>query len=329
MAASSRQRPPSAFLLQGKNPYVEDYTATPMAEWGTDLKTALYHFPYLPWTFLSAIPFQLAEQALFGWYDQRFLYLLLFLLMLWLAPKLCADRTDRLCLTMILGLNPIMANDVIFGQNDSFVLFWLVLFAYGLVRKRWTLAGVALGLAVASKSTAWFIAPFFLAYLWRESGRLGIALRRLAPAIVVAAVLVLPFAAWNLNAMVDDIWRWSAGTIPTAYQIRGWGLSNAVLALGGVGSRLDYFPFWIPELVVGLPVLAGLLWRQVKHDNTPAAMFWGYGVFTFAFLYVSRFLNENYLGFLIAVLALGYYVHAAAPYQNTIASDAESTGATQ
>jgi Gpi18-like mannosyltransferase len=242
-------------------------------------------------------------------------YLLLFLLMLWLAPKLCADRAGGLCLTMILGLNPIMANDVIFGQNDSFVLFWLVLLAYGLVRKRWTLASVALGLAVASKSTAWFIAPFVLAYLWRESGRWSVALRRLAPAAAVAGALILPFAAWNLNAMIDDIWRWSAGTIPTAYQIRGWGFSNAVLALNLVASRLDYFPFWIFELIIGLPVLVVLLWRQVTRDSSLAAMFWGFTVFSFVFLYFSRFLNENYLGFLAACLALGYFVSAGRPVE--------------
>jgi len=48
------------YLLQGRNPYTEDYLATPMAEWGiNEFRTALYHYPYLPWTFLFSAPFRL------------------------------------------------------------------------------------------------------------------------------------------------------------------------------------------------------------------------------------------------------------------------------
>ncbi|HMN31661.1 MAG TPA: hypothetical protein PKE45_26165, partial [Caldilineaceae bacterium] len=66
------------YLLQGKNPYVEDYVDTPMAEWGfSRYRTALYHYPYLPWTFLFSAPFKLMSQAVIGWYDQRWVYLLL------------------------------------------------------------------------------------------------------------------------------------------------------------------------------------------------------------------------------------------------------------
>ena len=65
--------------------------------------------------------------------------------------------------------NPILASDVIFGQNDSFILFWIVLGLWLLRRaeqsdqQRWTLLGsFAFGLACASKPTAWFLAPFWI-----------------------------------------------------------------------------------------------------------------------------------------------------------------------
>src|SRR5438105_910195 len=157
------------FLLQGKNPYVEDYTQTPMADWGLDYKTALYHYPYLPWTFLFSLPFFLASNAMLGWFDERFVYLLLFALMLLIAVRLAPTPMSKLVLLMVLGLNPIMGSDVIFGQNDSFVLFWIVA-ALWLARRGWTdvgraahgsayrlLAGVAFALACASKPTAWFL----------------------------------------------------------------------------------------------------------------------------------------------------------------------------
>jgi hypothetical protein len=104
--------------------------------------------------------------------------------------------------------------------------------------------------------------------------------------------------------MLDDVWRWSNGTSPTAYQIWGWGASNLVLAAGWVKSRFDYWPFWLPQLIIGLPLLVLLVRRQAR-ENNPARAFWGYGLFLFVFFFFSRFLNENYLGYITAILAVG------------------------
>src|SRR5262249_948632 len=153
------------FLLRGKNPYSEDYTQTPMAQWGLDYKTALYHYPYLPWTFLFSLPFFLVSNAALGWFDQRLVYLILFSLTLLMAARLTTNPMARLSLVMILGLNPIMGSDLIFGQNDAFVLCWIIaaLFAARQPTGWARAAALALfALACASKPTAWFVAPFFL-----------------------------------------------------------------------------------------------------------------------------------------------------------------------
>jgi len=311
------------YVLAGKNPYVEDYVNTPMAEWGLDYKTALYHYPYLPWTFLFSVPFYLVSQAVLGWYDQRFVYLLLFVITLFLAPRLTQKRADKLGLVMILGLNPIMGIDVIFGQNDSFVLFWIVLALWLLQRskekgedKKWglVLSVISFGLACASKSTAWFLVPFYFLYLLRGKdislGNLRALaiplLRRVIPFIVVLTVLVLPFAVWDWGALLDDVWGWASGVAEVPYQIRGWGFANLVLGLGLVESKLDYFPFWILELLTCLPLLLFLLWKQVR-TNTLEVVLYGYSVLILVFFYFSRFLNENYLGFILAFVALAYY----------------------
>jgi hypothetical protein len=316
------------YLLSGVNPYVADYLDTPMALWGTEYHTALYHYPYLPWTFLFSAPFYLSSQAALGWFDQRFVYLLLFVVTLALAQSLARRPVDKLGVVMVIGLNPILASDVIFGQNDSFVLFWIVL-AIWLLRlgetrgKAWVgaLSAAALGLACASKPTAWFLVPFWALYLLRDEwgvdeGRfrrmhegkrwLGALMRRAWPLAVVFVLVVGPWFVWDPAAMLDDIWRWSAGTADAPYQIRGWGLSNFVLAFNLVPDRLAYWPFWIPEILIITPVLAALLWRQTRH-NTPGAVLYHYVLLLLAFFYVSRFLNENYLGYLLAVFALAYF----------------------
>jgi hypothetical protein len=304
------------YLLAGKNPYVEDYVDTPMAEWGLDYRTALYHYPYLPWTFIFSAPFYVASQALLGWYDERFVYLLLFLVVLLVASRLARDPARRLCLVMVLGLNPIMGSDVIFGQNDVFVLAWVVLSVYLLERGQDTWSLVMLGLACASKPTTWFLVPFYALYLVRREGfssrdeirALGLfLLRKMAPLLVVLVLLVAPFVLWDFGAMFDDVWRWASGTAEVPYQITGWGLANFVLALGLVESRLDYFPFWIPELLICLPLFLYLLRRQWKR-NSIASMLYHYAFLTLAFFYTSRFMNENYLGYLLAVLAIAFFV---------------------
>ncbi len=324
------------FFLSGRNPYSEDYRATPMADWGLpEFRTALDHYPYLPWTFVFSAPVKLASDALLGWYDQRFVYLLVFVAALILATRLApASRPRwRLGLLMLLGLNPIMGLDLIFGQNDLFIWAWIVLALWLLARtrrasplttgrspltidhSRFWLPSLAFGLACASKPTAWFMAPFFALLLardqigaWRAIPRaIPTMLRRGWPALAAFALLVGPYLLWNADALIDDVWRWSAGSAAVHYQIWGWGASNFVLAFGGLASRFDPWPFWIPEVIVTLPLLLWLIGRQARR-NTIAAACWHYALLLLGFLYVSRFLNENYLGYILAFLALGYFV---------------------
>jgi hypothetical protein len=201
-------------------------------------------------------------------------------------------------------------------------LFWIVLALWLLPPsrekgedKKWgvVLSVISFGLACASKPTAWFLAPFYFLYLLRGGGispgslrALAIPLlRRVIPFLVIFAVLVLPFAVWDWGALVDDVWGWASGAAEVPYQIRGWGFANFVLGLGLVESKLDYFPFWIPELLTCLPLLLFLLWKQAR-TNTLEVVLYGYSALMLVFFYFSRFLNENYLGFILAFVALAY-----------------------
>lgn len=323
------------YFLAGKSPYLENYLDTPMAEWGIEYRTALYHYPYLPWTFVFSTPFYLLARSTLGWFDQRLVYLLLFALTLFLVQALAHTRQEKLLAVMFIGLNPILASDVIFGQNDSFILFWIVLGLWLLQgaeqsdERHWgTLLGsFAFGLACASKSTAWFLVPFWILFLLRDEwggqlipspqrwpGLIKKAWQQTWPLLVALGLIVGPWFIWSPEAMFDDVWRWSAGTAEQTYQIRGWGFSNFVLAFQLVPDRLAYWPFWLTELLVAAPLLVLLLWRQSRH-NTMGAMLYGYVVLLFAFFYVSRFLNENYLGYLASFLALAIIIDKNSIYQ--------------
>jgi hypothetical protein len=307
-----------SYLWQGRNPYVEDYLNTPMAEWGiTEFRTALYHYPYLPWTFLFSAPFERMSVAFAGAYDQRLVYLLLFAMTLALLPGLAVTKQRSLLLVAVVGLNPITGSDLIYGQNDSFILAWIVLslwlWARGLEPGRgraWHLAAAAVfGLACASKPTAWFLAPFYALLVAGAperdvSGWLGRIARWFWPATLTFLLAVGPHLLWNPAAMIDDVWRWSSGTSETAYQIWGWGGSNLLLATGAVADRFAYWPFWLPELLVAGTLLVIFLRRQARQNRMGPAL-WRYALLLLAFFFVSRFLNENYLGYILAFLALG------------------------
>ena len=328
------------FFLAGKNPYVEDYTATPLATWGhPDFRTALYHYPYLPWTFVFSAPFYLVGQAA-GFYDQRLVYLLLLTVALVTVGRLVANPRGKLALVAALALNPLMALDLLFGQNDSFVLCWVLfalvawqrwytavtagpataqLSAKNLEQRadRWRLLSViCFGLACASKPTAWFFAPFYGLLLLadqpalRHGGWLALlrltplALRRIWPALATFFLLIGPYLIWDAFAFYDDVWRWSNGQGEHGYQIWGWGASNFVLLFGGLTGRFDQWPFWRLELLLALPTLLWFLQRQLR-VNTLTNACWHYGVFLLIFFYGSRFLNENYLGYILALLFVG------------------------
>jgi len=310
------------YFLEGKNPYIETYRNTPMAEWGFEqFRTALDHYPYLPATFALSAPVKLLSEATLGWYDQRFTYLILFVITLALAAGLTRGRHDDLLgLTMLLGLNPIMGLDVIFGQNDSFVLAWLMLSVWFLYRKNWLWSSIFFGVAAASKPTAWFLAPFWALAMLDQTpvtfsqlftrAMLVKLLKRIAPALGVFLIFVLPYLLWSPDAFIDDVWRWASGAAETHYQIWGLGFANFVLAWGGLPDRFAVWPFWIPELLIALPLIAILLIKQLR-DNSISSWFWHGAILLLGFAYFSRFLNENYLGFLLALFALGYYTQAS------------------
>jgi len=307
------------YFLAGKNPYIEDYHNTPMSEWGFEqFRTALDHYPYLPATFVLSAPSKLFFDEVLGWYDQRFTYLILFVITLLLATSFTNKRyADALGLTMILGLNPIMGLDVIFGQNDSFVLAWLVFSAWFLYRKNWLWSSILFGVAVASKPTAWFLAPFWALALLEDTPltlaaafsrtAMGKLLRRITPGLLIFLLFTLPYIIWSPSDFIDDVWKWAAGTATIHYQIWGLGFSNFVLAWGHLPDRFAQWPFWAPELIIAAPLLLLLLVKQLK-DNSIGSFFWHGAILLLGFAYFSRFLNENYLGFLLALFALGYYL---------------------
>ena len=57
-----------------------------------------------------------------------------------------------------------------------------------------------------------------------------------------------------------------------------------------------------------------------------ARAFWSYGLFLLVFFFVSRFLNENYLGYILACLVIGALAEGESAAVNVPGSALQTAG---
>ncbi len=305
------------FLLAGKNPYVENYIATPMGQWpyhdpGMAINPALYHLIYLPFFPLFSIPFYLVSQLTIGWFDERFIYLLLLILSGLMALNIARTPRDGLAALMILCLNPLFVPFFIEGRNDLVISFCLLGAILLLQKRRIGWAGLLVACAAASKQTIWFLIPFFVLYVvgsthdWRKIVERA---RPLIPAAILFCAVLLPFVLWNAGAHIDDTISYQAGTSApgTNYPIKSLGLGGLALGMGWIQDPNGAFPYTGLEFgVVGL-VFLFLLYRQWR-NNTLLQLILNFALLFLVYGFFSRVFNDNHLGFALTWLLLPSFI---------------------
>jgi hypothetical protein len=316
------------FLLNARNPYTENYLNTPMADWKggeppwTPTESTLHHNAYLPILFIGSIPFYLASQNLLGWYDQRLLYLLIYLIVLLLIPRFVDGQRNQLLTLLIFGLNFLSTHFLAEGRNDIVVLFGLLLATAFAKRGQIEWSACALGLTMAVKHSAWFFLFFWIVYLlprpltWKNANQL----LRVLPLGLVIAIVFIPFLVWDAAAFWDDTITYVIGAGAGSYPIRGWGFSTLLLAFGVIPSPYAAFPFGIFQIIFGLPTLIVLLIQQYR-ENTVRRMWMGYAMFFFVITFFSRFLNDHYFIFALQVFLLGAFM---SPLRQSQATDSQA-----
>jgi len=307
------------FFLAGKNPYVENYFGTPLENWwipgpNESPNPALYHFVYLPFTFIFAAPVLVLAQTLLGWFDLRLIFLPLFLVTLMLLPRFTAAPAKQRALVLLFALNPLFVPFLAEGRNDAFVLFWLVL-SVALLRARHPVASAAaMACACATKQMAWFALPFYALYFLKTYVCIGASdwtpvIRRVLLPFTVFLIffgaLVFPFFLWDSNAFVEDVFRYPVGLSEHPYPIRSLGFGGFALALGWIPKDTAAFPFERLQLLFGIPVLIVLL-RYLCDRNSISRLWLCCGILTFVISFLSRVFNDNYLGYLLNLALLGF-----------------------
>lgn len=307
-------------LLKGKNPYTETYFGTPLEFRGiqretNDINPALYHLVYLPFTIIFSIPFYAISTFLAGNFDERIVYLFIFISFIALILKWQDQSLRRkLIFLFLFTVNPaffIFFNE---GRNDIFVFFWIALALYFLEQKRYNLSSLALALAAAAKQTSWMLLPFYFAYLYYQEThgtllpeKIKSILKKTYLFFLTAGLIIIPFLAWDANSFIDDTIKYTNGTAFMSYPITGFGFAEMILKMGLVASPSDYWPFWIPQLIVGLPMLYVLLEKQKRNNTIPQILF-NFSLFLMTYWLFSRFFNDNYIGFLLMVWGLALFL---------------------
>jgi hypothetical protein len=326
-------------LLDGRNPYAIDYKGTSLERWrwkpppydfeGTRpprayrVNPALFHVAYLPFALVAHVPFQVVSSTLLGWYDGRLLYLAAYLALLALAARMVRGHRTRLALLATIGLNPLLGFYVVEGRGDSVGLFLVLLTLFLAQRGRVGWSAVALGLACATRHHAWFLAPFWLLYVYQTQGarsqpeRVGAVARHAAVAAVSGLAVILPFFLAGPSSFLDDTVGYLAGSAAYPYPMSGVGFGALVLAAGRVENALSPFPFWIFQALFGVPVMCGFLLLQARRCALPTAVL-GYSLTVLVVMLFSRFFKDNYAGYVALLLTLAFFldeeqIHGATP----------------
>lgn len=305
------------FLAAGRNPYAVDYSDTPLIEWyrrGSPTSAPLRYYAYPPFELVFSLPFFAFSHQAVGWYDQRFLYLLLWLPSLLFLTLLTKMPAKQRALVLIFGLNVFVNIFFIEGRNDHFLLFWVLLTILLLSRNHIVASAIPLSLAVATKQSAWLLVPFYLGYLAAtlpEGIRSPTFRHSVLGVVATVGAIVGPFLLWDPTAYWEDTVLFIAGATPERFPILGYTVGQLAVAVGLIPSPESPFPFWILQAVYAPMAMIWLLRHQRPGDLGFTML--AFGAFSLGFMLLSRYFTENHLGFLIQVMALAYFVENPSP----------------
>ena len=243
-------------FLAGQNPYATFDLPEALARFGMDPELATHlesgavvrTFNYPAMSFLSLAPF-----VWLGVGDVRWVYLVETMLIAVIAARQLKPAWRPMALASVIGSEIITRQWILAGIDPSWALY--LLGAWLLRRNRWW-SSILLGLAIADRQPAWFVAPFFVLAILERFGRRE-ALRAAAIAGGVALLVDLPFLVGAPDRAIGGM----LAPILAPLVSDGVGLMRyGANEIGPAFPRLVYTALSLSALV-GLLLL---LWRQPR-----------------------------------------------------------------
>ncbi len=302
------------FLLDGKNPYEQNYFGTFLEQWhysDSEVNPALYHFVMMPFYLIFSLPFYWVAFRTVGFFDGRMPLLFLYLASLGLAFLLLKKKGElRRQLVILLAFNPATLAYLLEGRSDFFVFGFLFLSLFLLFKSRNLLSALVLGLAFAVKQSVWPVFPFYFAYIYFKNKDIKKLFKPLLGFSLSFGAVVLPFFFWGPKFFWQDTFSYLSGKAEHSYPIAGYGWGMVLNQFGFIKDLSAYYPFAIWQLVFCLPLLVVLLYFLSKKPTIWKLIFC-YGIFTLVFWYFSRYFHNSHLGFLSTIFIMAYYFEQA------------------
>jgi hypothetical protein len=297
-------------LLAGENPYRTFDLPSAVAEFGLDPQLVTHNedgspvraLNYPALNFLVVTPFIAA-----GARDVRWIYLGEILIEVLVLLRMVRIPWRPLVAAAAVGNTIIVRQNILAGVDPTWSM--LTIFAWLFIGSRWG-SPIAMGLAVASRQPAWFVAPFYVIAVWKRDGRRE-ALRRAATVFASALLPNLPFI---VNAPGDFFEGVAA---PMLGALAPYGVGFVRLGIDGPFPLLPRAAYGV--LAAGSFVILALVlvryWRRIPL---------GAVVFPFIPLYLAWRSLQNYFGSVPLMAMAGDALLAEAPTGREVPSAASA-----
>jgi hypothetical protein len=243
-------------LVHGRDPFVAEVIGNRLIGQVPGVPRYEAFFPYFPAMTIFGLPSTIPGLGAIG--DGRLWMALVTVGLLfgglWLAR---APPNRALRAAQVLCVLPTGAIFLAGGGDDLPILAICLVGLAALLRRRPLAAGVAFGIAMSMKLTAWPLAALCL-FVVRDSDGRRVAGRFAAIIALIVAAFVIPFAIWNPRTFVVNTIGFPLGLLsvnsPAASPLPGHVI--ATLVPGAHRALL------LATAIVGSPVLVWWLWRR-------------------------------------------------------------------
>jgi hypothetical protein len=258
-------------LLDGRDPYVETYEDGPLSARPIGTTT---HYAYFPGMWVYGVPSAVLGRSALT--DARIWFAVGAVIAFVLAVRRWRPRF-QLRAALPLFVLPTGALLAATGGDDLPVLALLLLAAALALDERDVGAGIAMGLACATKQPSFLALAFLAVAVARSSGRAA-ATRMVGIALSIAAIVIIPLAVWDPSAFLEDAIKFPLGIGATATAAGTPTLGSALLAIAGPLKPVVAVGLVLAILAIGMWVLVLRPPETVGEGMSHLAWFFGAGI---------------------------------------------------
>lgn len=293
-------------LMAGQNPYsIKFDEAFKKTIYGKEILSdkGETHYTYSPLMFIIQVPIFTLTNA-FGIVDARVGATIFFMIAGLFAVKLVANK---ILFLIVFFLNPLFLHSIFDGANEAFLLFFISLVFFYLIRQKFVFSTAILGLAAGTKLLILPFIPLYFLYLTLKLPKKILRqelIKHTAIILLFILLIYLPFVLWNTKDFLSDVILYHIQGGSSGRSIAGFLGVPQLLASVGFVDKQSSAPFFTLALLVSSIFLVWS-YRFLKRSTTVSRLCFLFCVHFILILAFSRIIQTDYLSFLSQVFILG------------------------